>query len=246
MSWWRRALGRPPKTNNHLAVVNQSSLSDAEVGAWVAACRVQLKHLQAIWGGYLEGPWSISMFNDFAKVPEWYSHEVVVADDATWETTNLAEHGLRNGKVFGRVYVDRYNPRYYPASIGLSHEVLEICLNPYLTNLVEVGGELWLREIADPVQSVSYEISARPARWKPPQGVFVSDFVTPAWFGLDSPVARFSFTGKCTGMLNYSLGYAIVQNAETGRWEFLGSAPVYDLLGRGHSFISMANGKATT
>lgn len=50
----------------------------------------------------------------------------------------------------------------------MSHELLEMLLNPYGRN-TSAG---YQREICDPVQSATYTVA----------GVTVSDFVTPAWF----------------------------------------------------------------
>ncbi len=61
----------------------------------------------------------------------------------------------------------------------LSHEVLEMLVNPYLTRMIGIelysenpGEEKVIQEIADPVQATSYSIN----------GIEVSNFIYPAWY----------------------------------------------------------------
>lgn len=71
-------------------------------------------------------------------------------------------------------------------SITASHEVLEILINPYTSNCTN-GFRL---EVGDPVENLSY-----PA----PNGVYVSDFAFPSWWGIGvGPSDQFDFLKQAT------------------------------------------------
>jgi hypothetical protein len=57
-------------------------------------------------------------------------------------------------------------------SRDFSHEVIEMLEDPTLGVRYEHDGSTWQREIADPVEGLGYRLD----------GVYVSDFVTPAWY----------------------------------------------------------------
>lgn len=57
-------------------------------------------------------------------------------------------------------------------SRDFSHEVVEMLEDPTLGIRYEHDGSSWQREIADPVEGLGYRLD----------GVYVSDFVTPAWY----------------------------------------------------------------
>jgi hypothetical protein len=58
-------------------------------------------------------------------------------------------------------------------SRGWSHEIVETLVDPDLTNRWALG----LREVGDPVENVTYSLD----------GVQVSDFVFPSYFGGSGP-----------------------------------------------------------
>jgi len=57
-------------------------------------------------------------------------------------------------------------------SRDFSHEVVEMLEDPNLDVRYSHEGSTWQREIADPVEGLGYRLD----------GVYVSDFVTPAWY----------------------------------------------------------------
>lgn len=87
-------------------------------------------------------------------------------------------------------------------SIGLSHELTEMLVNPRATDTV--GG--WLKEIADPVANCYPQY----------HDVDLSDFVYPAWFtGGPGP---YDMLHQCAlGQHDYVAGYATLQDAN-GNW----------------------------
>lgn len=90
----------------------------------------------------------------------------------------LAYHTVEGGRP--EIVVSRELAEQYGSTLGecLSHEVLECLADPQCDAVVSApDGRQWVREVCDPVQSGSYEID----------GIRVSDFVLPAWFGLDAP-----------------------------------------------------------
>jgi len=79
-----------------------------------------------------------------------------------------------NGVAFAKVFVGPIlaNGGGVPATV--SHEIIEMMINPYANRWVHNDGDGfdYAEEIADPVQEQTYEID----------GVAVSNFVTPDWF----------------------------------------------------------------
>jgi hypothetical protein len=78
-------------------------------------------------------------------------------------------------------------------SVGVSHEILEMLIDPYGNRLIGAAHPLdpeervkYLVEVCDPVQTVGYTVN----------GWMVSDFYTPRFFDpVRNPAAFYSFTG---------------------------------------------------
>lgn len=94
---------------------------------------------------------------------------------------DLTDQGLPSGITFVKTTLDAGLP-WQPT---FSHEVLELAADPFCFSLVRnpyTNQDEWL-EVGDPVEAGSYEID----------GVAVSDFVLPGWFGATSPNLPFNY-----------------------------------------------------
>ena len=157
-------------------VINKSTiLSDDDVRRMVAACDRQVKdHFVPAHDGLGFG-WTLT----FEKPA--YIHIYVVDEDTSVDGA-LAYHDY-DGRPVGVVLADTIR-RYARdvdwkfgrdgVSVALSHEYLEILLDPYCDRL---GDRYWL-EACDAVQGYSYPIG---------DDVYVSDFCTKYWWTKGSP-----------------------------------------------------------
>jgi hypothetical protein len=62
-----------------------------------------------------------------------------------------------------------------PWTVATSHELFEMLVDPFMQTqspTTDGSGDIWLNEVADPVEDYSYWV----------RGVQLSDFVYPAWF----------------------------------------------------------------
>lgn len=107
-----------------------------------------------------------------------------------------------SGRLLAAVYLRRWGPNW---TVAASHELLEMLIDPQ----GETVQSDYLEEICDPVQFVWYRIG----------GVYVSDFVTPAWFSAaDGP---WDLAGRLGGARRFARG-GEEDNHSTGRWTWIG------------------------
>jgi hypothetical protein len=91
-----------------------------------------------------------------------------------------------------------------PWTLTFSHELLECLVDPRADGALEIGNDTYELEICDPVQFQAYPID----------GVWVSNFVTPAWFQLppaqlaSSPDDPYDFARQLVSPRQRSLGGA--------------------------------------
>jgi hypothetical protein len=108
----------------------------------------------------------------------------VILKDQTDDPKDLGFHLLDNGCPEARVFCDTL-PENQAASV-LGHEIMEMLADP-LTNRMAKDGR-HIIEVCDPCEENGYMID----------GEFVSDFVTPSYFGFDSGT-RYDFNRQLAG-----------------------------------------------
>lgn len=141
-------------------------------------------------------------------------------DDAWWLTLHdnsdragdLGYHDVtRAGLPLGKAFVATAEEDDMPWSVVLSHELLEMLIDPYINLAAVIKGEagpdglLYGYEVCDPVRSDVYHID----------GVAVSNFVYPAWFEGERPQrgSRFDHLERVAAPLRLRPGgYAIVND----------------------------------
>jgi hypothetical protein len=157
-------------------VVNRSTLcGDADVKAWTAACAVQVnEHVAPVYG---KARTRVQFLSKTSHAPKgaWV---LVVLDDAD-QAGALGYHSeTTDGRVYGRVFAGPCIDYGVPVSTTLSHEVVETFCDPDVDLWRDTGrGYSVAYEACDAVEGDSYLID----------GVAVSDFVTPAWYGERGP-----------------------------------------------------------
>jgi hypothetical protein len=157
-----------------IAVINASSaVADADVQKMIPAFNNQ-------WNNELNTVWGVgaAQFNFVRKKtkPVAGSWWVVFLDDSN-QANALAYHDLTNeGLPISKVFVKTILSDKASVSVGASHEICEMAVDPWLNSAYQdAQGVFWAGEVCDPVEDDQYGYSI--------DGILVSDFVTPNWFG---------------------------------------------------------------
>jgi hypothetical protein len=157
-----------------IAVINESTaISDGDVQNMIDPFTQQ-------WNTDLRAVWGVDQAS-FGFVPR--GHEppagawwTVFLDDSD-QADALAYHDLTNeGLPISKVFVRTIQADKASVSVGASHELCEMAVDPWLNSAYQdMQGIFWAGEVCDPVEddSYGYEIN----------GILLSDFVTPNWFG---------------------------------------------------------------
>ena len=156
-----------------IAITNASTcLTDSQVEAVLPALQKQVSSdFQAYW----DVDCTLKFLGSDQLLPHgWW--QIVVLDNSD-QAGDLGYHELSSqntplGKVFAKLDLDSGSSW----TVTLSHELLEMLADPWI-NWCVIGSDdkIYALEVADAVEAdkLGYEID----------GVLVSDFVTPAWFG---------------------------------------------------------------
>ena len=172
-----------------IAVMNEAdSISDDEVLGMLGALETQ-------WNRDLLTAWPVEpvkltmVDKDVLPQPnEWW---LVFLNDSD-QAGALAYHDLTSdGQPISKVFVNTILADGDSVSVGSSHELLEMAVDPWLSAAFQDHtGRFWAAEIADPVEDKTYGYDIN--------GVTVSDFVTPNWFGHQHPTAQIDFCARAS------------------------------------------------
>ncbi len=168
-----------------IAVINHSTvLSDDDVRRTMLAIQKQLDgDFAPIWGFSAK-----QTFYPKGEVIPVGTAQMIIADDSD-QIGALGYHELDDSSVpLGFVFARTDQQDGLSPSVTQSHETLEMVGDPFASLSVQNGNRLYCLENCDACEddSYAYEID----------GVKVSDFVTPAWFGMYSTAAGFDKQGK--------------------------------------------------
>lgn len=176
----------------HIAIIDLSgNIPFTQLQAVTAAVQKQIDlHASPNWLDVENKPLSANLvvYRSMAEVPNgaWpVTIENNIEPTSQTATTQLASmskfysatlygyHLVNNGTPYARLL---YTSSY---SKVLSHELLEMLVNPFLDRYIGIeiysetpGEEKVIQEIADPVQTTTYQID----------GIEVSNFIFPAWY----------------------------------------------------------------
>lgn len=157
-----------------IAVINESSaITDGDVQNMIAPFSQQ-------WNTDLRSVWGVDQAS-FGFVPQGHAPPTgawwaVFLDDSD-QANALAYHDLTNeGLPISKIFVKTIQADKSSVSVGASHELCEMAVDPWLNSAYQdLQNVFWAGEVCDPVEddSYGYEIN----------GILVSNFVTPNWFG---------------------------------------------------------------
>lgn len=192
-----------------IAVVNESTqYPTTDVQHAVDACAHQVRyHAGPAWQ---RTPAALILYPSEASVPAG-ADIVAILDDAD-QAGALGYHDeTPSGRPYGRVFVSVSEQAGVSVSSVLSHETLELFIDPTCQGWEYDGtSTLYAREVGDPVEADWYHISTHDGTM-----VEVSNFVFPSWFDPQAPSrARFDQMHNVTAPFAVTAqGYVIVMQA---------------------------------
>jgi hypothetical protein len=198
-----------------IAVINASTATaDADVQKMIPAFDSQWnKDLDPIWG---VGQAEFSFVPKRTK-PASGSWWVVFLDDSD-QANALAYHDLTNeGLPISKVFVKTIQSDNASVSVGASHEICEMAVDPWLNSAYQDSqGVFWAGEVCDPVEDDQYGYKIN--------GILVSDFVTPNWFGHQHAVGHIDLKLHARAAFEVlSGGYAQKYDPQKGWQQVTGS-----------------------
>lgn len=193
-----------------IAVINESSgVSDNEIQAMLRAFRQQ-------WNTDLKSVWGVAdaAFGFFPKDvrPAGGAWWIVFLDDSD-QASALAYHDLTDeGLPLSKVFVKSIQAANSLLSVGASHELCEMAVDPWLNcAFQDPGGIFWAGQVCDPVEDDRYGYKIGE--------VLVSDFVTPSWFAYEHAEGSIDFRGHASKSFDVlSGGYAQFFDPQKG-WQ---------------------------
>lgn len=199
-----------------IAILNKTSnVSNKEMRAVTRSMQIQvLRDFVPVWGLAAD----VDFYEDEKNVPIDAWKLIVLDTEKDAEVMGyheLTEDGFPQGKVFVKDSIDAG----VAWSITLSHELLELLLDPYtdlmvMHNLDNKKVRLYAYEVCDPVQDDWYVIG----------GVKVSNFVYPEWFESDAKNlgGKWDMLGKLKAPFTLTDGgYASYVEVSMGGWKEL-------------------------
>lgn len=183
-----------------IAIINESTvLTDAQVLPVIDALRIQVtRDFASIWGCAAK----LMFFSKGSAMPPSY-WQMALLDDSD-QAGALGYHDVTSaGQPLGKVFVKTTIADGLNWSVTLSHELLEILVDPRVNVAVEVDSPsgtpttFYSYEVADACEDdqFSYKIG----------DVLVSDFVTPSWFE-SGVVGPYDLMGHITAPLQIISG----------------------------------------
>ena len=193
-------------------VINESSVvNDDDLATWTRAVQRQLnEQVGPIWGV------SATLYNIPKGTPrptgEWW---MVILDDTDMATAlgyhDIGDQGQPMGKVFARtILAEGWGPRESP-SRGLSHEMIELLVDPNMVKFIELADADYLVEPGDPVYLPTQGYSI--------DNVLVSGWATPAYYHYNTETKYDSgwyLTGPCPTMV---YGTYLMYRHNGGPWQ---------------------------
>lgn len=198
-----------------IAILNESTvLADDQVASIASALQTQVsRDFAPAWG--IDAQLTFVPKGQPSPAGVW---PLAVLDDSD-QAGALGYHEVQSDLPYGLAFARSDIEDGLQPSVTISHELLEMLVDPWIFSVVlleKAGGTVFgngavmlAEEVCDAVEADNYGYAI--------DGVLVSDFVTPAWFG--SPGTKFDFCGRCNRA--YQLlpgGYIGVRHFRASAW----------------------------
>jgi hypothetical protein len=162
-----------------ISVVNQSSMADDEVQAALRAVNRQIaEDVTPYWG--LSATLRLDATGAGGTVKTVRGEALIRIRDTVGGYHDVLDDGFPEGVIFTQLSeVTREHHPWLTWTVALSHEAIELLVDPNLNTLVRgphPGAKRQVfhyREVCDPVQANTYEVDGFP----------VSNFVLPSYYG---------------------------------------------------------------
>jgi hypothetical protein len=201
-----------------IAILNQSQsgkVTNADVTTMTAAIASQVQtDVAPIWE---RAPATVTFYPDSTKVPP-EAYVIAIVDTIPAQPTGVQGGHAEDqaGQIWGVVAAQpqldnggQVLTGDWSVSSTLSHEVLEMFIDPNCNMWANDGqGSVYSLEVCDPVEAPTYAIN----------GVYVSNFVTPAWFDPLAPSgSQFDKLGKLTAGFSILPGGYMTYESKAGK-----------------------------
>lgn len=176
-----------------ISVINSSTvLTDTQIAPVVRALQIQVtRDFANVYG--IDAILTQVPKGQTPDVTSWWLVFLDTSDQAgALGYHDLTSTGLPLAKVFAKTDIDN-NESW---SVTASHELLEMLADPWINLCVFVQtsntvGKLYSYEVCDTCESFNYDIN----------GIKVSDFAFPAWWGVPGSPNKFDFLGQVKQVL---------------------------------------------
>jgi hypothetical protein len=208
----------------NIVVINESAgVSDDDIQAMLPAFAEQWNEdLRSVWGVEL----ATFSFIPKTKRPTAGAWWVVFVDNSD-HAGALAYHDLTNdGLPMAKVFVDSLLADKASISVGASHEICEMAVDPWLNSAYQdPTGVFWAGEVCDPVDDEQY------GYWI--GETLVTNFVTPHWFGRRRPDSQLDLQDHAIAPFQIlSGGYAQLFQGRKGWMQVTGAQAMRSLRAR--------------
>jgi hypothetical protein len=198
-----------------ISVINESTaITDADVQKMIPAFQQQ-------WNNDLKPVWGLDdaafTWVPAGQQPAAGSWWMVFLDDSD-QANALAYHDLTSdGWPISKVFVKTIQADNASVSVGATHEMCEMAVDPWLNSAYQdAQGTFWAGEVCDPVEDDQYGYDIN--------GVLVTDFVTPNWFGHQHAQTQIDFKNYAVAAFEVlSGGYAQQFDPQQGWVQITGS-----------------------
>jgi hypothetical protein len=220
---------------NRIAIINKSTyINNTNANLMTTACNTQLsRDVAPAWG---KGAIPVTFYSDERYVPSGAA-KIYIFDNADQEGALGYHTETMQGQVFGKVFAKTIIQYGFPilyntqnrtsitVSSVLSHEVIELLINPYVQLWADgpstVNGNLYSFEACDAVESNVYQITVSG---KPNVTVSVSNFLYPEYFDTASPNGtKLDYMNLLRNPFSMtSGGYMVIRDASNNITEIFG------------------------
>jgi hypothetical protein len=200
-----QAITFSPPVAIKISVVNRSTLfPDAQLRSLTNALQIQAtNHFYPFWG--VAAKFYYTPTTATPSLDHWI---LSILDDAD-QANALGYHDVTPaGQPLGKGFVRTTQTDGGIFSVTMSHEDLEMLVDPYINLSAQDGQKFYSYEVADAVEAdaLGYDITI-PANWPDPGTVVrVSDFVLPSWFESFRTTGPFDFLNHLSKPLELAPG----------------------------------------
>lgn len=195
-----------------IALINHSTVvTRDELLRWAPSLERQLReHVTPAWPGMRD--LHLEVYPDGAPLPTDPHVWPVGILDTSDEPGAGGYHDVMTpgGQPLGKVFAKTVEQAGMLLSVTISHELCEMGPDPEINRTIAYRTQRYAVEICDPVEADAYSYDI--------DGVRVSDFVLPAYYGYASKHARYDYCGKVAAPRTLLHGGYVSWQTANGQW----------------------------